>query len=143
MNCVLDTNIVVSGIIWHGPPRDLFRRALTGEITVWTSTELHSELHRVLSYPKFRELLDARALDVSKISERYAALCRWVRPAPLARSIARDPDDDVVLACAIAARVDAIVSGDDDLLSLGTVERIPILTAVACLRRLDRVKPES
>jgi predicted nucleic acid-binding protein len=47
-----------------------------------------------------------------------------------------DPDDDHVLACAIAALADFIVSGDSDLLSLGTYRGIPIVTAVEALTQL-------
>ena len=141
MNLVLDTNIVVSGIIWRGPPHELFERVLAGEATAWTCAELHTELLQVLNYPKLRGLFDARDLDPAKIAERYAALCRWVRIAPLAKPICRDPQDDRVLACALVARADALVSGDDDLLSLRAVEEIPILTAVECLQRLAAGKP--
>lgn len=141
MNLILDTNIVVSGIIWRGPPHELFERVLAGEATAWTCAELHAELLQVLNYPKLRILLETRGLDPTKIVERYAALCRWVRTAPLAKPICRDPQDDCLLACALAARADALVSGDDDLLSLRAVEEIPILTAVGCLQRLTAGKP--
>jgi putative PIN family toxin of toxin-antitoxin system len=139
MNLVLDTNIVVSGIIWRGPPHELLQRVLTGEATAWTSVELHAELFQVLNYPKLRDLLTARGLDSAKISDRYAALCRWTHATPLPRPICRDPQDDRVLACALAANVDALVSGDEDLLALHTVENIPIISAVECLRRLGSI----
>ncbi len=141
MNLVLDTNIVVSGILWHGPPHVLLERVFRGEATAWTCAELHAELLQVLNYPKLRDLLAARDLDPAKIGERYAALCRWVRATPLPQPICRDPQDDRVLACALSARVDAVVSGDDDLLSLRAVENIPILPTTECLRRLVAGKP--
>jgi predicted nucleic acid-binding protein len=59
-----------------------------------------------------------------------------VEAPPLSAPVARDPDDDAVLACAIAAQVAVIVSGDNDLLSLGAFQGIPILTAVELLTRL-------
>jgi predicted nucleic acid-binding protein len=55
-------------------------------------------------------------------------------PLPAARS--RDPDDDAVLALAIAARVDLIVSGDDDLLTLASHAGIPIVTTAEALAML-------
>ncbi len=51
-------------------------------------------------------------------------------------AICRDPDDDAVLPCALAARADLIVSGDDDLRALGMFEGIPIVSAAEALIRL-------
>jgi uncharacterized protein len=66
----------------------------------------------------------------------YSALCELVSPAPLAQPMCRDPDDDAVLACAMAAQADLIVSGDQDLLVLQTFEGTPIVTAAQALERL-------
>jgi uncharacterized protein len=57
---------------------------------------------------------------------------------PLPNPVCRDPDDDDVLACALAAQVDVIVSGDKDLLVLGSFEGIPIVTAEQALAQLTR-----
>jgi putative PIN family toxin of toxin-antitoxin system len=141
MNLVLDTNIVVSGIIWRGPPHELLQRVFAGEATTWTCAESQAELLQVLNYPKLRGLLQERGLEPERITERYAALCRWVRIAPLVQPICRDPQDDRLLACTLTAKADALVSGDDDLLSLRAVNEIPIITAVECLRRLTANKP--
>jgi predicted nucleic acid-binding protein len=61
-----------------------------------------------------------------------------VRPVRLGSTILRDPDDDVVLATALAASVDAIVSGDKDLTDFGRFRNIPIITAAHALSRLTR-----
>jgi predicted nucleic acid-binding protein len=63
-------------------------------------------------------------------------LAEVIDPPPLARPVCRDPDDDAVLALGIAAQADMIVSGDDDLLSLGNFEGIPILSPAQALHRL-------
>ena len=54
-------------------------------------------------------------------------------PAPPAL---RDPDDVAVLACAVAAEVDAIITGDKDLLALATFRGIPIITVDEALEKL-------
>jgi uncharacterized protein len=50
--------------------------------------------------------------------------------------VCRDPDDDAVLACAKAAQVDLIVSGDEDLLVLQQFEGIAVVTAAQALDKL-------
>ena len=54
-------------------------------------------------------------LSVEQLVLRYAELARTVAPAVIEPQVIEDPDDDEVLACAIAARADLIVSGDGDL----------------------------
>jgi len=56
----------------------------------------------------------------------------------LPQPICRDPDDDAVLACALAARADLIVSGDEDLRVLAIFKNIPIVAAAEALARLDK-----
>ena len=66
----------------------------------------------------------------------YTDLLSIVVSTPLSQPISRDPDDDRVLACAIAAGADVIVSGDQDLLVLTEFQGIPILTATQTLERI-------
>lgn len=60
-----------------------------------------------------------------------------IEPAPLPEPMCRDPDDDHVIACALTARADAIVSGDRDLLDLGQYQGIAILTTAQALERIS------
>ena len=64
------------------------------------------------------------------------ALAHTVKASPLSERVSRDPDDDAVLACALAAGADLVVSGDDDLLVLKQYQGIPILAARQALERL-------
>lgn len=66
----------------------------------------------------------------------YIAAIELVEPTELPR-IVRDPDDDHVLACALAAQADLIVSGDKDLLVLGAYQNIPIVSAAEAMRRIQ------
>ena len=56
-----------------------------------------------------------------------------IEPPPLPQPVCRDPDDDEVLALAIAAKVELIVSGDNDLLSLASFEGVPIFAPTQAL----------
>jgi hypothetical protein len=72
---------------------------------------------------------------VDQIVDRYTALAILVRPEPTPR-IAPDPDDDVVIGTAMAAKADSIVSGDSHLVSLNTIQDIVIVTAAAAMERI-------
>ena len=67
---------------------------------------------------------------------KCGGLAEVIDPPPLPHPVCRDPDDDEVLALAIAAKVDLIVSGDNDLLSLGNFEGVPIIAPAHAVRRI-------
>ena len=66
----------------------------------------------------------------------YAALVQLVVPTDIGPVILADPDDDIVLATAVAGGADAIVSGDAHLLGIGEFRGMPIVTPAAAVRRL-------
>lgn len=129
MRIVADTNTVLSGLLWQGPPRQIIDQARAGAVTLHTSLTLLAELAEVIGRGKFaRRILHAN-LSAVRLVEDYRRLAVLVEPQPLPAPVSRDPDDDHVLACALAAEVTLIVSGDDDLLSLDRFRDIHILTA--------------
>jgi putative PIN family toxin of toxin-antitoxin system len=99
---VLDTNAAVSGLIWHGNPGKLIDAAQGGFLALYASAPLLAELHGVLGRDEFAQHLQARGLTATRIFEGYAALAAVVVPAIIAPVITEDPDDDAVLACAVA-----------------------------------------
>lgn len=138
MRLVFDTNVAVSALLWRGPPRQLLDRIIDGStIEIYASSLLLSELSDVLRRPKFVQRISAADLTAEALLADYADLISIVVATPLSQPISRDPDDDVVLACAIAARADVIVSGDQDLLVLNEFQGIPILTATQMLARIE------
>jgi uncharacterized protein len=115
----------VSGLIWGGAPRELIQLVVEGELRGLTSTALAREFERVLQYTRIEKALLKRGLAVTELSTQFALLNDLVESQPFAQRVSRDPDDDAVLACALAAQADLIVSGDQDLLVLQTFEGIP------------------
>lgn len=105
-------------------------------IELTSSAALLAELHGVLSREKFAKQLARRGLTVADIFDGYAALVTLVAPAAIAPTITRDPADDQVLAAALAAQADLIVSGDAHLLDLKSFQGIAIVTATAALERI-------
>lgn len=135
MKCVTDTNVVVSGLLWLGTPGRVLEAAAQGHLTLYTSPVLVAELRATLSYDRLAQRVERSGLTLDELLTRYLNVAIVLEPVPLPQ-IVRDPDDDHVLACALAARADLIITGDSDLLTLLNYQNIPILTPAEALRRL-------
>jgi putative PIN family toxin of toxin-antitoxin system len=136
MRIVADTNTVLSGLLWQGPPRRLLDLARQRTVTLCTSPTLLAELAEVIGRDKFVKRVHAATLSAAELVQDYERLAEVVEPQPLPAPTSRDPDDDHVLACARAGKADLIVSGDRDLLILHEYQDIPILSTTAALVRL-------
>ena len=137
MRLVLDTNSAISGLLWGGTSGQLIAAAETGRIEIASSMPLLSELQGVLVRAKFAQQLTKRGLTVSDVFDGYAALVTMTLPASISPTVARDPADDQVLACALAAAADLIISGDAHLLDLKRFHGIDIVTPAEALRRIS------
>lgn len=136
MRLVLDTNTALSGLLWGGTPGRLIDAAEEQRIELANSAALLAELQGVLSREKFAKQLARRGLTVADVFDGYAALVVIVTPAAIAPTITRDPADDQVLAAALAAHADLIVSGDAHLLDLKNFQGIEIVTAAIAVERI-------
>lgn len=136
MRAVVDTNLLVSYLISHRPPiaKVIDVHLARGDFTLLTAPVLLEELTRVLEYPRLHRYYGAetRVRFVALI----AGLSEIVDLPEKVPRICRDPDDDWVIACAVAGEADVIVSGDRDLLDLEQVSDISILSARDFLARL-------
>jgi putative PIN family toxin of toxin-antitoxin system len=137
MRIVADTNTVLSGLLWQGPPRRLLDLARQRAFTLCTSPTLLAELAEVIARDKFVDRVLAAGLAATALVQDYERLADIVEPQPLPTPVGRDPDDDHVLACALATQATLIVSGDKDLLDLHPYQGILILPAAAALQRLE------
>lgn len=139
---VVDTNTLLSGTLWNGPPSLLIEALEQGRATLVLSTTLLAEFGDVVGRARFADRLAARNVTPVKLVARLARQAELVSPMslPLPASL-RDPKDLIVLAAALSARADAIVTGDDDLLSMESFEGIPILNVRQILERLG-IPPE-
>ncbi|NKC15602.1 MAG: putative toxin-antitoxin system toxin component, PIN family [Gammaproteobacteria bacterium] len=132
MRLVLDTNIVVSGLIWGGVPRQLLDLGRDGQVTLFTSSLLLDELADVLEREKFAALLASQNITPAFLMQRYGMLTQLVQPQPIERTV-RDIDDDAVIAAALAAKTEVIATGDQDLLVLHPWQGIQILNTADAL----------
>jgi putative PIN family toxin of toxin-antitoxin system len=105
-------------------------------VTLLTSPALLAELEDVLQRPKFAQRLTDAHVAAKDLVLGFSALADLVRPGSVLPVVVRDPDDDEVLACALFGKVDRIVSGDVDLLNLGSYQGIPIVTAAQIIAEI-------
>lgn len=133
MRAVLDTNVVVSALLWGGTPERLIQAAIDGALELATSPALIEELREVLARPPLASRLTQERMRAEQAVSLYARLATQVSPLAIEKIVTADPDDDEVLACAIAARADLVVSGDRHLTALKTHRGIRILTPALAL----------
>lgn len=140
IQAVLDTNVVVSGILRfdspQSPPGQLLRLWLAGAFTVVTSAVLIAELERTLANPYFAARIPrpvglrwVRSLDVLAVST--------VVSVPVS-GVATHPEDDLILATAASEVVDYLVTGDRQLQRLGTFHDVAIVSPGDFLAILTR-----
>ena len=135
IRAVLDTNVVVSALLFSGPPSRLVSAWQSGRLRPVVSAPILDEYIRVLAYPKFKLTnTEIRGL----LEEELIPFIETVTAVPTNIPDLRDPDDAKFIACAVAAGVRWLVSGDDDLLNLHHVESVDILSVTACLQQLKR-----
>ncbi len=139
LRVVLDTNIVLSALVFNSAATRALRQAWhSGQLQPCACTATVQELMRVLAYPKFR----LNAAEQRELLADYLPFVQVVQlpDPPPAVPACRDPHDEVFMRLALAAKAQALVSGDQDLLSLAKPwERehgFPVWTLQQLLQRL-------
>ena len=135
---VVDTNILVSALLWRGTPGRVVELAGELEVQLFTSRILLDELNATLHKKRLIKPVLATGRSAEQMLLDYQRLATVVTARQLEKPVSRDADDDAVLACALAARADLIVTGDDDLLVIKTFNGIPIVTARYAVERLNQ-----
>jgi putative PIN family toxin of toxin-antitoxin system len=122
MKIFFDTNVLIAAFVSHGTCNELFVHCMS-EHHVYTSDfvlhEFVRTLNRKFNYPA-DEIEQARRVILSSAT--------ITTEAPLTKTVPRDKDDDHIIAAAVKAGVDCIVSGDNDLLSVKKAHGVPILS---------------
>jgi uncharacterized protein len=107
IRAVLDTNTIVSGVGWGGPPGAVLDAALAGRFEIVTSPAQLEELRRVLSYPKLQAVVG----DANELIKLLALTAIVVTPTETVELV-RDSDDNRLIEAAQAGGADVIVTGD-------------------------------
>jgi putative PIN family toxin of toxin-antitoxin system len=124
MIAVFDTNVLLAAIITEGICSKLLHRARIGEFSLISCPFIMKELRRILS-KKFRLSQEELALVMEPISE---AISQVIEHNLKITDVCRDADDDNIIACAVAARADYLVTGDFDLLEIKSYKDTKIIT---------------
>lgn len=139
LRVVLDSNVIISGFLFGGPPARLLELALGGSVQAYTSTPIMDEVRDVLLRPKFGLSPDQALMLV----EELHGLCEVVTPDRRVNTITADPDDNAILECAQAANANLIVSGDSHLLTLEHWREIDILSPANAIKRIESQHPHA
>jgi putative PIN family toxin of toxin-antitoxin system len=131
MKVVLDTNVLVSGILFTGPPHQILLAWSEGRFELVLTSDIHDEYRRVAAelQQQFPRVDLSAALDLVVVNAQVFT------PIVLERQICVDPDDDKFLACALASGAGTIVSGDTHLLSVSGSRGIEVLRPRAFVER--------
>ncbi len=139
MRGVVDTNVIVSALLFRGTTSHLHAHWRANRLVLVVTEETVAELARVLAYPKFKL---APAVVESLVATEVLPFTERIAPTR-APPACRDPDDDEFLWCARDAGADALITGDPDLLALRpSWSGVPILTVVDALVKLDAAEPQ-
>lgn len=134
MRAVLDTNTVISALLFSGTASRLVSLWQSRRVALLVSREILEEYLRVLAYPKFK-LSDQEIRGL--LEEDLLPFVQTVRVRRRLAVVRRDPDDDKFLECAVAGRAAYLVTGDRDLRELDSFRGITILTAGEFLEQMN------
>jgi uncharacterized protein len=134
MKVVLDTNVWVSAWLWRGIPNNFIRLARRKEILICISEPLLTELENTLSYQKLQKKIQSLNFTKEQLLIGTREISSIYPITELNVPELRDPDDNIILATAIASKADFLITGDQDLLTLGKYQQIPIITATDFLQ---------
>ena len=123
MRIVLDTNIIISALGWEGPERNVLRGAVEGRYIILTSKDLIGEFLGVIGRDKFNGI---KRSDIRDLLLFMYQVFEVVEVRSRFDVIKDDPDDNMVLECAVDGKADMIISGDRHLLELGEFRGIKI-----------------
>ena len=133
LQVVFDSNVIISGFLFGGPPARLLELALGDSVQAYTSTPILDEVRDVLQRPKFGLSPDQALVLVEELHD----LCEVGTPGRRVNTITADPDDNMILECAQAANAKLIISGDSHLLDLVRWKGIDILSPADAIKRIE------
>ena len=136
LKIVLDTNTLISAFFWQGNEFELFQKIEQGKAELYTSQEIIEEIKEVLNRGKFKKVILKTNQTPNEILQKVISISNIVIGEKLGIKACRDDKDNKFLECAILAKADYIVSGDEDLLVLKKYENIKIVKSLEVMNKI-------
>ncbi|MBU0694378.1 MAG: putative toxin-antitoxin system toxin component, PIN family [Candidatus Omnitrophica bacterium] len=141
LKVVIDINLFVSGVISkRGNPAKLLQLWRDRAFLVVISEQMVEEFGRVLRYSRIRNKYNLQDEEIEQTVGAIKKISVVVPDVIKLDVVKNDPDDNKVLACALAVKADYIISGDRHLLNLGVFKDIP---AVTVKDFIDNIEPNT
>jgi putative PIN family toxin of toxin-antitoxin system len=137
MRVVVDTNVLIAGVLWQSTPHRIIELAEEGHITLCASPAMLAEFERVLKRRKFQSRLRLRRTSLEEIMSLIMPLLELYAPSMAEGSVPLDPTDEMFIACALSANAEPLISGDDHLLGLRTYGHIRIVSPAEFTREIE------
>lgn len=118
MRVVVDTNVMISGLLWLGTPHRIVELVEEKRVLLCMTPPMLDELCEVLQRRKFKKRLQARHTSIEEILSGLIPLIELYQPTASLDIRLDDPDDHMFLVCAVSADAEYLISGDNHLLSL-------------------------
>ena len=131
----LDTNVIISAVLFQGTPRQTLHAAIAGRYRLALTQHILDETRSVLQRKKF----GLELAFVAVVMRELESLGELFYPKVHHTVVVRDPADNMIVDCAVEAAADFIVTGDNDLLSLGTAVGIPIIPPAEFIHNLQQL----
>ena len=138
MRAVVDTNVVVSGLLWGGPPNQILKWARDAVLEIIVCEEISAEVKRVIQYKRFSQRLSDLDTTPNEVVAYFTNLVTFV-PTPqfIPRAIHKDLFDNIFLALASENKAHLIISGDKHLLDMKEYNGIPVVMPSEASRLIE------
>ncbi len=138
MRAVVDTNVVVSGLLWGGPPNQILKWTRDAVLKIMACEETSAEVKRVIQYKRFSQRLSDLDTTPNEVVAYFMNLVTFV-PTPqfIPKAIHKDLFDNIFLALASENKAHLIISGDKHLLDMKEYNDIPVVTPSEANRLIE------
>ena len=128
MKVVLDTNVLISALLWEGLPNKILKLVEEGKLTLCLNEFILDELFNVLQRPKFRNRIRECNTSAEELIAGILEISNVFPNIKIPSVVKNDPDDDWVISCALISKSQSIITGDPHLLKISKFRNVSILT---------------